>query len=289
MEILEEEDVTQVFDAAGWDNEGNTYSTIEEMWEVELKRRFKKKRKITKASEENEDGEEKKEESAEAENETEENKDDEKLSAEELWYAGGAAYWNNEEASLSGVLGGLTNVHGVDISTSKTFILSLKCNRNRALDCGAGIGRVTKDVLTKIFATVDLVEQSPKYVEKARQDLAGNEKVGQFFCEGLQTFTPEAGAYDLMWTQWVVGHLTDDDMVRWLQRCKEGLTANGYICLKENTARNGFYLDKDDFSITRTDEHFRQIFQKAGLQVAKSILQSGFPKQLFPVRIYALR
>jgi len=51
-------------------------------------------------------------------------------------------------------------------------------------------------------------------------------KVGQYYAEGLQvttptdvtlphmmshnqTFTPEAGRYDVIWCQWVLAHLTD--------------------------------------------------------------------------------
>jgi hypothetical protein len=32
-----------------------------------------------------------------------------------------------------------------------------------------------------------------------------------------------------------------------------------------------------------------RIFQEAGLRVMRSELQRGFPKQLYPVRMYALR
>ena len=36
-------------------------------------------------------------------------------------------------------------------------------------DCGAGIGRVTKNLLLPLFDTVDLVEQNPDFVEKAKE------------------------------------------------------------------------------------------------------------------------
>lgn len=39
----------------------------------------------------------------------------------------------------------------------------------------------------------------------------------------------------------------------------------------------------------RVDEKFRLIFEQAGLKLVKSDLQRGFPKDLFPVRMYALR
>lgn len=40
---------------------------------------------------------------------------------------------------------------------------------------------------------------------------------------------------------------------------------------------------------TRTDEKFQAIFKDAGLRLVKAETQRGFPKELFPVRIYALK
>jgi len=60
------------------------------------------------------------------------------------------------------VLGGFALVHDKDIRSNFEFID--KCSKlvnfknGRALDCGAGIGRVTKAFLIKKFEVVDLVE-----------------------------------------------------------------------------------------------------------------------------------
>lgn len=83
-----------------------------------------------------------------------------------------------------------------------------------ACDCGAGIGRVTKNFLLKVpFERVDLVEQAPNFVEQARSSFLKNEikegRVGDILCQGLQDFAPSEGKYDLIWCQWVLGHLTD--------------------------------------------------------------------------------
>ena len=37
------------------------------------------------------------------------------------------------------------------------------------LDCGAGIGRVSREVLLKVFDKVDLVEVNPLFVEQAKR------------------------------------------------------------------------------------------------------------------------
>lgn len=39
----------------------------------------------------------------------------------------------------------------------------------------------------------------------------------------------------------------------------------------------------------RVDDKFRALFQQAGLRLVKTELQNGFPKDLFPVRMYALK
>jgi protein N-terminal methyltransferase len=92
-------------------------------------------------------------------------------------------------------------------------------SNSRALDCGAGIGRITKHLLTKHFMQVDMVEQNKIFLEKARDYLKSNKRVDNLYCCGLQNFVPEAGQYDVIWCQWVLGHLTDDHLVGFFKRC----------------------------------------------------------------------
>ena len=54
----------------------------------------------------------------------------------------------------------------------------------RALDCGSGIGRITKHLLQRHFIKIDLVEQNPKFLVKAKDYLQESGKVGNFFCSG---------------------------------------------------------------------------------------------------------
>lgn len=39
----------------------------------------------------------------------------------------------------------------------------------------------------------------------------------------------------------------------------------------------------------RTEDKFKSIFAKAGLKVKRTELQKGMPKELYPVRIWALQ
>ncbi len=40
------------------------------------------------------------------------------------------------------------------------------------------------------------------------------------------------------------------------------LTPHGVICVKENLSSEGFVVDRQDSSVTRSDAHFKQVFHK---------------------------
>ncbi len=71
----------------------------------------------------------------------------------------------------------------------------------RSADCGAGVGRVTEQLLLHHFATVDLIEPSQHLMVTAKENLSTpgrgehpkGHKAGEFFDMGLQAWTPEAG------------------------------------------------------------------------------------------------
>ncbi|BGO97562.1 Alpha N-terminal protein methyltransferase 1 [Rhodotorula toruloides] len=294
----------------------------------------------------------------------------------------GVAYWTATSADVNGVLGGYgegTPVPRLDATSSRLLILSLLPQLStispphlppssapsrpsrpfRALDCGAGIGRVTSTVLLPLFDLVDLVEPVEPFVVQAQTNaLQGKEgwkwlhvedeskrKGVRIWRAGLQHFDPlaparpvkgelngeEAGTsskvelfaklgkadapwpepaedlkvaeegYDLIMVQWCIGHLSDSELVAFLQRSRRALrqradgTCEGYIIVKENVCKDtdgdgvGKIFDEDDSSITRSDKAFREVFERAGLTIVRREVQRGFPAELFPVVAYALR
>ena len=68
-----------------------------------------------------------------------------------------------------------------------------------------------------------MVEQDKHFLEKAKEYLAGNDKVGSLFCAGLQNFNFDCACYNVIWCQWVLGHLTDQHLVRFFVRAVRGL------------------------------------------------------------------
>ncbi|XP_043205102.1 N-terminal Xaa-Pro-Lys N-methyltransferase 1-like isoform X2 [Amphibalanus amphitrite] len=210
-------------------------------------------------------------------------------------YSKAASYWDGVPASVNGMLGGLGQVSSLDIRTSDELLTAIwkrpnAPGRERALDCGAGIGRITRLLLSRRFQTVDAVEQCAKFVEAARTALADNPHVGEIYCAGLQEFTPQPDFYDVIWCQWVLGHLTDDDLVQFFTRCARGLRPNGVIIVKENLASGSEpEYDATDSSVTRPRALLEAIFERAGLSISSTRKQNGMPRGLYEVRMFVLR
>nr|CAG4637389.1 EOG090X0EJQ [Ceriodaphnia reticulata]SVE73221.1 EOG090X0EJQ [Ceriodaphnia reticulata] len=225
----------------------------------------------------------------------ESNPDRHEDSKESAFYTDGAKYWEQVPPTVDGMLGGLSRISDIDLKGSQRFLNSIyqlvECpGKERALDGGAGIGRVTQGFLMKNFPVVDLVEQDKQFLEEAQKNLASTNHRGQFFNLGLQKFTPEAGAYDIIWVQWVLGHLTDEDLVSFLRCCKNGLKPKGLIVLKENLTSSGeVEMDDTDSSVTRPPNLVIELIQKAGLRVIKEQKQQRFPADLYEVRMFAVQ
>lgn len=148
---------------------------------------------------------------------------------------------------------------------------------------GAGVGRVTKDVLLHLFADVILLEPVQPLIAQALsrsptwKGIASAQKSVLFIKQPLQHFNPSlpitediifahAGAsvdpkqpsgYDVIWCQWCLGHLSDRQLVRFLKQAKHALRPGGFIIAKENCCPEEkpgepeTIYDPDDSSVTR--------------------------------------
>jgi len=203
-------------------------------------------------------------------------------------------YWQSIDADVNGMLGGFPYISKVDLQGSKNFLAKLgiggKSERKveRAVDCGAGIGRITEGLLLGIAGNVDIVEPIAKFSD----NLKGKDGIGRIFNVGLEDWSPQESGeskYDLIWNQWCLGHLTDAQLTTYLEKCQNVLNEDGLIIVKENLSTSGEdVFDELDSSVTRCDQKFRDIFEKARLRIKKTEIQKGLPKELYPVRVYAL-
>eukprot|EP00127_Corallochytrium_limacisporum_P001151 Clim_evm3s43 gene=Clim_evmTU3s43 len=240
---------------AGSDTQGTQYQTWDDMWQVELAK---------KAADGNLE-----------------------------WYEKAKEYWENEPETVNGMLGGFGKLSSLDINASRSLIRRLidegVIDAGYAVDCGAGIGRIARKLLIPIFQSVDLVELVQKFVDKARS-YVGDDRLKETYCCGLQDFNPEEGKYNLIWVQWVIGYLHDDDFVAFLNRCAKGLVpGKGCVIIKDNVITDGgFIVDKDDSSVTRDETHLLKLVEKSDLKLIREEDQEGFPNGMFPVKSYVL-
>jgi protein N-terminal methyltransferase len=198
-------------------------------------------------------------------------------------------YWTEASSTIDGVLGGLGHVHELDVRGSMEFLESLKfVGRERALDCGAGIGRISKHLLCPLFRTTDVLEPDQHLFERAKVELRTS-RIGEFLNEPMER-TVFRHSYDLIAIQWVAAYVSDRDLVSFLARAKGALNTRGVIFLKDNVAAGtGHVVHDEDGSQTRSDEHYADIFARAGLKCVKKRLQRQWPADLFKAKMYALR
>ena len=217
--------------------------------------------------------------------------------------------------------------------------------RFRALDVGAGIGRVTADVLLHLVSDVVLLEPVRAFIDEARRRCQGTStsdesstsgwtgilderKSVSFFQAPLQDFDPARpgrgteglarlgytpaeddvdSGFDVVWCQWCLGHLNDQDLVAFLKRSTAALrSSSSLIVVKENLCgeKKGSrtVFDETDSSWTRhercifegvtahmhhrSDLAFKKIFKDAELHLVRQKTQRGFPVGLYPVKMY---
>jgi protein N-terminal methyltransferase len=188
------------------------------------------------------------------------------------------------------MLGGYPQISLTDLRGSRSFLAKLRrgggqgrdgtftpASRRRlkrAVDCGAGIGRVTDGLLRHVCERVDVVEPVGNFAEVVggQSRAAAEGRVGRVFVCGLGEWDPrvpgvcavagdadtsadadaegdrqgEGGNYDLIWNQWCLGHLKDAELSDYLRRCGEavrrgtteeeeaGGSGGGWIVVKEN-------------------------------------------------------
>jgi protein N-terminal methyltransferase len=215
-------------------------------------------------------------------------------------------YWDHVEPTVNGMLGGFSKIHNIDMEGSKKFLDHFFVTRKdatqdddrkqmikRCIDCGAGIGRITKHLLLRYSDHVDLLEQSQTFLDRSSEYIGQDqsERIGKKYCSSLQDFIPEEDAvYDCVWLQWVTGYLTDSQLIQFLRRMSDTLSDNGIIVVKDNTTRGDMEdADMNDSSITRAKKDLMNIFEKANLKILLEKRQMKMPKGLYPVYMFALK
>ncbi|XP_048800061.1 N-terminal Xaa-Pro-Lys N-methyltransferase 2 isoform X3 [Lagopus muta] len=217
------------------------------------------------------------------------------INGEMQFYARAKHFYQEVPATEEGMMGDYIELSNIDIESSREFLRKFvggvgKAGTNRALDCGSGIGRISKHVLLPVFKSVELVDMMENFLAEVPNYLQDEEdRVEMYYCKSLQEFTPAPQRYDVIWIQWVSGYLTDKDLLKFLIRCQKGLKDNGVIILKDNVAREGCILDCLDSSVIRDLNILHSLIEMSGLVILQEERQQGFPEQCVPVWMLAMQ
>lgn len=227
-----------------------------------------------------------------------------RINCGENWYEKRDKYWASKDVSLKSVLGGFEESHLPDVKCScellQGLILSKQLNPGSALDCGAGIGRVTEFVLTRFFKEIDLMEKNPKFVDKCKSKFSSNEKIKKIYLSPLESFKFER-KYDLIFIQWCLENLEDEDLVPFLNKCYDNLENNGLIIVKENlynspdsqslsneNKEKEFEYSDLDYSKQRPDIFYINLFINNKFKIRNHFLNPNWPENMMPLCVYVL-
>ena len=87
---------------------------------------------------------------------------------------------------------------------------------------------MTSSVLLNYFQEIDIVEQDDKFVEHSKITFKNEPKVKNIYQSSLQNFKFEK-EYNLIWIQWCVENLDDDDLLYFMIKCKKSLASDGMV------------------------------------------------------------
>lgn len=229
-------------------------------------------------------------------------------------------FWNKFPGTLAAATGdssGAKEYSAKDLKTNRPFLKKLLRKNDkgevirfqRVLDAGAGMGRVTDELLRHHSNQVDLLEPWKAGLNQAKRMLETKTKKKScrftYLNRALQDFEPVPGrCYDLVWVQGVFLYLSDMEMVTFLQKVGKCLSPTGRIVVKEYVTDNSmksFLEDADDnvvrptspnppMSVMRSDTRHRAIFKTARMEICQEMLQGGKGyEDQSNMMIYALR
>ena len=208
------------------------------------------------------------------------------------WYQLDKNVWDQMESSDKGMVDGHTKIIPIDESNSHTFLRQILIKNNYdiedCLDLGGGVGRVTKNVLSKYYKHIDVCDQCESHVNKANEMKGKVKQFNNAFVCNMQQLKLEK-KYDCIWIQWSILYLRDDDLIEMLKICQNHLKPNGIIVVKENMGTDGFYWDRSDNSLMRTVEHMTHLFNKSGLKVVQIRKDLNYPKDFYPLYAFLLQ
>jgi protein N-terminal methyltransferase len=118
-------------------------------------------------------------------------------------------YYSSRPNTFETMLGGFTQVHDADIQESNQLLQALfkqyngKLGSSYCLELGCGIGRVTKNLLSRFFDRIDINDLLEEYCQQTRALFEDEEdKIDRAFaCSIGELQLDHFPKYDLIWAQ----------------------------------------------------------------------------------------
>ncbi|MBN3302305.1 NTM1B methyltransferase, partial [Amia calva] len=231
------------------------------------------------------------------------------IDGEKQFYARAQNFYKDVPASVEGMMGDYVELSDVDIEGSREFLKKFvggagKAGTVCALDCGCGIGRVTKNVLLPVFETVEMADMMEDFLVYAHECYLGKDadRIETYYCYSLQDLTPPVKKYDVIWIQWVAYFTSRSTKIDpragyyfiklWHIYMFDYLTAYTYtyhmvlLCV---ITLEGCRLDPVDSSLIRHIDIVKRIIYKSDLEIIYIQKQEGFPEQIVPVWMIAIK
>ena len=119
--------------------------------------------------------------------------------------------------------------------------------------------------------------------------------------ESLENFKFEK-KYDLIWIQWCLENLEDEDLEPFLKKCYDNLNEDGIIIVKENLYNlegegeeeeeeednYQFKYSELDYSKQRPDAFYINLFIKNKFKIKLHFLNPNWPEDMMPLCVYVL-
>ena len=119
--------------------------------------------------------------------------------------------------------------------------------RSRIFEFAAGIGRATKN-LCNWCDSIDVLEPYENFSNEIEKMKLSMPKIANIYKNTVEDFEFEFGKkYDMLFAGWLLGNLTDMEILKFLKKYKSTLTPNGIFIIKDN------FADSNTFKIWAKD------------------------------------
>ncbi len=194
-----------------------------------------------------------------------------------LDYTGVNRYWNKANPSILGpymmdgfgfpASAGRFRFHAESRIVQRLIHCADTDYSGTVLDLGTGVG-YWAEYFAKQFSRVVAVEASVPLYESLVQRCSPYANVISINTDVL-SFEPK-GRFSLIFLGGILMYLNECDVINLLQKVASYLEPNGVILCRESTVRNETVTRKGTYqAVYRSVETYTQIFNKAGLSVAK--------------------